>query len=141
MTPIPAFEWLPETIPGPTIPMAAVIEDAVCWSGPSMEYSVLDFLTPGQQLAIQGRNQGNTWWYVDDLALHKACWVYGEHVETSGDLSQVPIQQAPPVPTRTPTTPPMNCGQYANPNACSNNSACWWDPNDPPNSNGSCKHK
>jgi hypothetical protein len=141
ITPIPYVPLPPDEIPESPLPMAAVIEAAVCWSGPSMEYVILDYLTPGQQLPIQGRDLGNAWWYVDDPVLNKACWVYGEHVQTSGDLNQVPIQQAPPVPTRTPTTPPLNCGQYSNPNACGNNSACWWDPNDPPNSNGSCKHK
>jgi hypothetical protein len=129
-------------IPDYSIPMATLLEDAVCWSGPSLEYSILDYLTPGQQLEIRGRDPSSTWWYVDDPALHKACWVYGERVEVTGDLSQVAVVQPSPVPTRTPTNPPpVNCGQYANPNACGSNSACWWDPNDPPNSNGSCKRK
>jgi hypothetical protein len=143
ITPIPLEHWFPEIDLGaPAMPLAAVIEDAACWSGPSMEYVILDYLTPGQELDLEGRNQDSTWWYVDDPAIDKACWVYGEHVEVSGDLSQVPVQQAPPLPTRTPTNPPpLNCGQYTDPTSCANNQSCWWDPNDPPQSQGSCKNK
>jgi hypothetical protein len=138
--PLDLGPWI-TPIPHYSVPIATVIEDAACWSGPSLDYSVVDFLPHGQQMEIQGRDQWNVWWYVDDPVLHKACWVYGEHVEVSGDLSQVPVQQAPPVPTHTPVPRPVNCGQYTNPNACGNNSSCWWDPNDPINTNGSCKSK
>ena len=139
ITPIPYVTVPPEEIPGYPIPIATTLEDAPCWSGPSMEYVILDYLVPGQQLEIEGRDQANTWWYVNDPALNKACWVYGERVEASGDLSQVPVQQAPPLPTRTPTNPPpVNCGQYGDSISCENNQACWWDIQ---NQQGVCKNK
>jgi hypothetical protein len=134
ITPIPP-EW--------HIPWLTLLEDAACWSGPSMEYLILDYLTPGQELEIQGRDQGGGWWYVDDPAIHKACWVFGEHVQANGDLSQVPIQQAPPAPTRTPTIPPpasVNCGQYSNPNSCGGDPACQWV-TDVQHPNGGCVNK
>ena len=139
ITPMPVVT-LPPGESSPPGPLAKIIEDAACWSGPSMEYVVVDYLTPGQELPIHGRDQGNSWWYVVDPAINKACWVYGERVEASGDLTQVPIQPAPPVPTRTPTTPPsLSCDQYSDSTSCSNNQACWWDSNAPPN--GVCKNK
>jgi hypothetical protein len=129
-------------LPDRHFPLATIIEDSACWSGPSLDYVIVDYLRPGQELEIQGRDQGGGWWYVDDPAIHKSCWLYGEHVEASGDLSQVPVQQAPPAPTRTPTIPPpasVNCGQYGDPKSCENNQACWWDSQVQPN--GACKIK
>ena len=125
-------------------PWVTVVEHAACWSGPGMEYLILNYLQPGQELEIEGRDQSSTWWYVDDPALRKACWVYGEHVQAEGDLSQVPVQEAPPVPTRTPTEPPpqqVSCGQYTSPTTCGNNQACWWDWNDPQYEKGVCKNR
>jgi hypothetical protein len=143
ITPIPYVTLPPDLFEEPPVPMITVIEDSACWSGPSMEYLIIDYLTPGQELEIQGRDQGGGWWYVDDPAIHKACWVFGEHVQTSGDLSQVPVQQAPPVPTRTQTIPPpsgANCGQYSNPNSCGGDPACQWV-TDAQHPNGGCVEK
>jgi hypothetical protein len=101
-----------------------------------MEYSIVDFLTPNLRLDIQGRDQYSTWWYVLDPNLQARCWVFGERVEPIGDLSQVPLVQAAPPPTATPSPIPLSCRDYISQGSCQN-AGCTWDPNFQPN--GICK--
>lgn len=123
-------------------PSVRVKVEANCRSGPTMNYPIRDILPAGGQYEIQARNTPGDSWMVFDPAINGTCWVYGNMVEVIGDPSLVMIVDPDPPPLVLPTdTPVVNCSQYTNPSSCTNNQACWWDPNDPPQSNGSCKNK
>lgn len=132
----------------PTLPTAVVRATANCRSGPTADYLLLDILMPGTQLPIQGQNRAGDAWLVEDSNIHGTCWIYGNLVDVIGNTSLVMIVDPEPpsitLPTATATTATtrVDCSQYkTNPLACNNNQACWWDPKDPPNSNGSCKNR
>jgi hypothetical protein len=118
-------------------PMALIRETSNCRSGPTANYPILDILVAGTQLPIQGRNPAGDAWLVNDSAIGKTCWVFGDLVEVSGDLSGVLIMEAQPQVFPTPTVPTdtlqVNCAQY-NSNLCGSQPACKWEA-------GVCKNK
>jgi hypothetical protein len=85
---------------GPEIPLPAGIpeltplEEVNCRMGPGTAYEVVTRLPVGAQFPINGRNGDSTWWYVKVPASGQFCWVWGDLVETSGDTSNVPVQEA-----------------------------------------------
>ncbi len=93
-------------IPGrPTetlIPIARLVENANCRSGPTIKYQIMDILTDGTELPIQGRNRAGDSWLVEDLTIGKNCWVSGSMVEVIGDTSLVEIINPDP-----PGAPPF----------------------------------
>lgn len=132
-----------DELPIVTPPIATLIDDAACRSGPSMDYAIVDYLAQGLSLPISGRNPTSTWWqvYLPNL---NSCWVYEDLVDIGGDTGLVMvIDPEPPhlvLPTATHTPESVvNCAQYTNPNTCIANPACWWDSSVPPN--GVCKNK
>ncbi len=110
------------------IPLAGVKTAANCRSGPGLDYPVLDILQEGASLPVNGRNQANTWWQVNDPAIEKDCWLAGNLVEISGDGAQAPVVQAAPPPAAASDTPvpAADCAQY-NSNTCPLHPACQWD--------------
>ncbi len=128
----------------PNIPPMAMIQvNANCRSGPTADYQVLDILLGGAELPIQGQNRAGDSWLVEDAAIGKDCWVYGDWVDVIGDINLVMIINPDPpdliLPTATAETA-FNCAQFnTNPVACDGNQACKWDSNVPPN--GVCKNK
>jgi hypothetical protein len=126
----------PTPAPDVVRPLARVLQNANCRSGPTMEYPVLDLLSEGTELPIQGRNQQGDSWLVQDDNMGRNCWIYAENVEVLGDLDQVEIVNPPPPPTATPSPVPLSCRDYTSQSSCQN-AACTWDPNYQPN--GICK--
>jgi len=88
-------------------PLARVIQDARCRSGPGVVYPLVTFLSQGQSFPIQGRNAEGTWWWIDRP--EGDCWLAENVVETEGDTGSVPQQEAPPTPT---VTPVLGCWQW-----------------------------
>lgn len=135
-------------------PIATVLQTANCRSGPTLDYPLVRILQQGERYPVVGRSRDGQTWIIglvnidDDIAWtpqeirQKACWVHGSLVDVTGDVGAVQIIDPDPPPTAEPTAvPTVNCSQYTSPQSCANNSACYWDPNYPPNSNGSCRNK
>ncbi|MBN2303764.1 MAG: SH3 domain-containing protein [Anaerolineae bacterium] len=94
-------------IPTPTIPLPADLlspdDGPVAWvisntplnvrQGPSQEYAAIGTLAPGSEVRIIGRNVDSSWWaieYADETA-----WIFANLTDTEGDLSQLPLIDAP----------------------------------------------
>ncbi|OGO10516.1 MAG: hypothetical protein A2Y93_13545 [Chloroflexi bacterium RBG_13_68_17] len=111
------FAWDYQFLPAPSAvtpsgtPFARVIENARCRSGPGVIYPLIAFVSQGQSFPIQGRNADSTWWWIDRP--DGDCWLADSVVETEGDTSSVPEQQAPPTPT---VTPVLGCWVQLSPN-------------------------
>jgi len=93
-----------EVTPGPA-PMLRAIQTANCRFGPSAQFDPSAILNAGDELPILGRNFDSTWWLVRPPGEPVDCWVWGNAVETSGDLSLVLAMAGPPTPT------PFGCWQ------------------------------
>jgi len=89
ITPIGPEIPLPAGIPG-----LAPLAEVNCRMGPGTAYEVVTRLAVGGQYPINGRNGDSTWWYVNVPASGQFCWVWGDLVETNGDTSNVPQQEA-----------------------------------------------
>ena len=119
----PAGPLVPGIPPESIIPIARLLENANCRSGPTTEYQIMDILPDGTELPIQGQNRAGDSWLVKDPTIGRNCWVSGSMVEVIGDTSLVEIID--PDPPTTPTSPPpqVNCAQYTS-NYCNAQPAC-----------------
>jgi len=108
-TPTITLTWTitPSRTLGP--PMATANSDTYCFFGPGGGYDIASTLYQGQTAPIIGRNEEYTWWLIQDVNSPAQCWVANTEVTTSGDISRVPVVQAPPTSTPTPTAtqPPV----------------------------------
>ena len=99
------FAWDYQFLPAPAAatpapsPMVRARQTANCRFGPSTQFDPSAILDPGDLLPILGRNADSTWWLVRPPGEPVDCWVWGNAVETIGDLSSVPAQIGPPTPT------------------------------------------
>jgi hypothetical protein len=112
----------------PTLPTALVRQTANCRAGPTLEYPVLDILTAGTQLLIQGQNRAGDSWLVEDSNIHGNCWVYGGWVDVLGDTSLVMIINPDPPTTPTPKPTSLSCRDYSDEPSCTK-AGCTWDHN------------
>jgi hypothetical protein len=78
-----------------------VAKQAVCRLGYSAEYPAVRYYEVGEELEITGRNRQKTWLKLGD------CWIAASLGEVEGDLEEVQILSAPPLPT--PTEEPLKC--------------------------------
>lgn len=103
----PVTKWItidPTKNPDPTV---TALVNANCRFGPGLIYTeTLGFLLEGQTAPLEGRLAENTWFRIPTPGGFGHCWVSASTVATSGDLSQVPIVEAPPLASPTPTVPP-----------------------------------
>jgi hypothetical protein len=92
--------------PSPT-PLQAEVKSATLnmRAGPSTEYAVLTTLVNGELLSLIGRNENNTWFFVQNRD-GASGWISIDLVNVSEDanLLQLPVSDAIiPTPTTTPT--------------------------------------
>ena len=73
---------------------------ANCRSGPGQAYKVLTTIQAGTYIILVGRNNDNSWWYVQ-VNPSLDCWISNTVGYTTGNPGGVPIVAAPPLPTST----------------------------------------
>ncbi|MBA4376327.1 MAG: hypothetical protein C0401_09175, partial [Anaerolinea sp.] len=105
-------------VPIVVMPRLAVVEGTGCYSGPDPAYAQVSLLNPDQLFEIMGIDDDVIWFQIDPNAIidptppsrplnevvdacpafyqmRPRCWVPGSSVETSGDLSSLPIVHMP----------------------------------------------
>lgn len=120
-TPTPANTWTPT--PAPYFYFVPKF-NAYCRSGPDIIFGSITLAMQDQSYPIDGRNQENTWLYIM-ISPEVGCWVPLEDGEPSGDTEQVRVLNKIPTPTFTPIS--FDCGQFTDPQSCSQHSACTWN--------------
>ena len=94
--------------PEPDTPQATSNQNANCRKGPGSAYPVVWSFMEGQTAPIVGRNTNNTWIVVDRLDGNGQCWVWTDLVNIQGNISDLPVVPAPPLPvTDTPEEPTL----------------------------------
>jgi len=94
--------------PEPDTPQATSNQNANCRKGPGSAYPVVWSFMDGQTAPIVGRNTNNTWIVVDRLDGNGQCWVWTDLVIIQGNISDLPVVPAPPLPvTDTPEEPTL----------------------------------
>jgi hypothetical protein len=100
-TPTLEFAPVPTQVPPtdtPSAPMVSPIDKAVnCHFGPSLAYASVGFLKVGQAVPILGTSADHNWWQIQNLQDIKGnyCWLAGGVVQTSGNLSGIPVKKIP----------------------------------------------
>lgn len=85
--------------PTPGQPVVTADYNAYVRSGPDESYESIDFFLDGQRAFVEGRNENGTngtWWYIRRIDEGKDGWVWSGAVTLAGDVSGVPIIEAPP---------------------------------------------
>jgi uncharacterized protein YraI len=71
-------------------------EDVGCLFGPGTTFSPVAILAGGKSAPILGALRDHAWWEIEDpQAGGMHCWVPAPRVNTSGDLSRVPVVPVP----------------------------------------------
>ena len=83
---------------------------ANCRQGPGVVYSVVNSVSPNQEVQILGKNAQGNWWY-SQLANDK-CWISSVAGTPTGDLNLLTIIPAPPTPVPTVTATEIDFDQY-----------------------------
>ena len=106
-TATPVLETATPTLTAtPSAPTLTGAYNANVRQGPGEEYPVIDFLLSGQQGQVLGRYDNSpigTWYYIRRIGTGLNGWVYSGAVTVGGDLSKVPVLEAPPTPTPGPS--------------------------------------
>jgi hypothetical protein len=119
-TPIPTFTTIPptatNTVPPVELP-TTVLQTATptgtffvvdvganCRKGPGTSYDKTGSFAAGTFVTIVGHNTDNTWWLV--LNGSSNCWISAVTGHTTGNLSGIPLVEAPPTPTTAPSAGP-----------------------------------
>jgi hypothetical protein len=101
-SPMPPLESPTPTVTvTPTLSQPVVTADynAYVRSGPDESYESIDFFLDGQRAFVEGRNENGTngtWWYIRRIDEGKDGWIWSGAVTLAGDVSGVPIIEAPP---------------------------------------------
>lgn len=91
-----------ETPPAQTgaLTISAIV-DTNCRLGPSTLYDIVGYLLADRQSEVRGRNDAQTWWYIENPGKSGAyCWVWGQTTNVQGDVSLLPVIDPPPPPER-----------------------------------------
>jgi len=81
----------------PSVPVVAAIDKGVnCRFGPSTYYASIDALLVGSPVPIIGRTEDSSWWQIHSPSGGSGnCFVAASVTQTSGNLSGVPVVEAP----------------------------------------------
>ena len=129
----PDYTPTPEATPTLGAPQATAIKDSNCRFGPGQAYEITGYLPNTQTAPIVGRRSDSSWWVIQTETGVK-CWIWDELVEVSGDISNVPIVEAPPTPTPSPV--PLSAPQPSAPSGtlnCTSSVQLTWQPVSHPN--------
>jgi hypothetical protein len=98
--------------------------NANCRQGPGVVYGVSTFGTAGTSYPIQGISRDGFWYYIQ-FNESLRCWMSGDTGETSGDLGELPVMEAPPVAVERPGVVCTDITTYGD---CASHSECQWIP-------------
>lgn len=82
--------------------VVALTGDASCLLGPATDYPTVAELGAGRQLPVLGMSADEAWWnVVHPQRSADSCWLSKNVVQVIGDISMLPVVEAPPLPTAT----------------------------------------
>ena len=110
-----ALAALPTATPqptGPTTPQGKSTGLINVRSGPGTEFGTVAALNPDEAVDIVGKNPAGDWWQVA-VANGATGWVFGQLLQTSGDVGAVAV--ASDIPSPPPTAEPAVAAEPAEP--------------------------
>jgi len=115
----------------PSAPTLTLLKNANCRKGPGTAYDSIDAFLQSTSVAIEGRNEDSSWFWVMKPSGSGRCWISASVGTANGNWQVVPVIAAPPPPataTFTPApqdiTPPEISDLSANPSLISVQTQC-----------------
>lgn len=102
---LPTETATPEPTATPTeIPVVKAVSNvnANCRSGPDKVFPLVELLNAGTSTLVIGQYGSNGQWWKVRTDADKECWVLGDNVSLSGEISIVAMLESPPTPTPVP---------------------------------------
>ncbi len=95
----------PSQTPTEIPPTMVVEQNAVCRTGPGMNYPIIGYLSIGDEPVIEGVVEGDLlWWFIQITDSEKTCWISDNVVAVGGSVAGVPALTPPPTPTGAPAS-------------------------------------
>jgi hypothetical protein len=101
-SPTPSISPSPTITPSPTPEKAMIYisENTNCRTGPKDVYDLIHTFMAGDMADIIGKNQEETFWYIQDQeGGYLKCWLWGKFATPSGNTADLPVFTAAPTPT------------------------------------------
>lgn len=116
-TETPTLTFTPTNIPTDTPteePPSLVVDlDAVCRSGPGMDYPIVGYQSAGDSPTVIGKSEAEPiWWVITYAGKGEPCWIADDIVSIAGNVASLPITEPPPTPTSGAPSLPDGEGLY-----------------------------
>ncbi len=112
ITPIPTVATVAPPTAEPGVASLVATRDANIYAGPSTDYQQIGVLQSGLAAEVVGSNEDRSWWAIKfPSGPNGTGWVANGDVETQ-NVENVPVLQAPPLPTATPVVITDWKGEY-----------------------------
>lgn len=103
------FEW----------PLFHLNQNAACRIGPTLDYSILEYVLNGEEYRAEGQNEDGSWLLLR-LDVDKTCWVSMNVGQLFGEVMELPHVIPPPIQFG------IDCTIYSTVETCEANTACMW---------------
>lgn len=100
LTPMPTFTMTPQGV------WLTVRENTNCRSGPGTYYDYVTLVKAGTHVQAIGRNQDNSYFYIQNPNAGGFCWLWVAYSDLTGDINILPVYTPAPTPTETYTATP-----------------------------------
>lgn len=106
--PSPAWSFCltASTTATPSAATLTLLKTANCRQGPGTAYDSVDALLQGTSVAIEGRNEDSSWFWVPKPSGSGRCWISASVGTASGSWQALPIIAAPPLIVTVTSAPP-----------------------------------
>jgi len=92
--------YTPTPVPTSSDPIAHVLENTNCRTGPGTVYDLRHIALSGDNLPIVASSTVSDYVVVEDPSHPgEVCWLWTRYVEVRGDLTGLPVRTPPPTPT------------------------------------------
>jgi len=94
----------PSATPTIAIPVAEVVRETNCRTGPAGNYDLVSIIAPGTQVEIIAADLGpEYYWYIRNPENpEQGCWLLAQNMKVAGDVSILPAFTPLPSPTQAP---------------------------------------
>lgn len=114
-TETPTATWTPVPTNTPTEEPASLVvdRDAVCRSGPGVDYPIVGYQSAGDVPDVIGKSEAEPiWWVIKYEGKGEPCWIADEIVSVAGHVAGLPITEPPPTPSASSPSLPAGEGLY-----------------------------
>ena len=97
-TPSPSPSPTITSTPTPEQVVASVTKNTNCRVGPKDVYELIHIFKKGDSVELVGKNQEETFWYIQNQDGSIECWMWNEYTTTEGNTANLPVFTPPPSP-------------------------------------------